>query len=292
MEFNRLLSQAISFYGENTRNSEYKIDKENKVSEIDINKYKNILYEKDLDFLINKLNNKSIISVDCETSSLNPINAELVGISFSCDVNEAYYIPVAHKNVRCLNIELVLKKVKKILEDQSIKKIGQNIKYDLIILKKYNIDVSPIEDTMLLSYTLDAGNNRHNMDTLSEIHLGHKTISYKEIVGSGKKQLNFSEVNLKDATKYAAEDADVTLRLYNILKGRVDNEKLNKIYEVFEKPMVRLLSKLEIIGIKIDDSYLKQLSKKFEERLIKRKKKFIKFLVKNLILDHQSNSGK
>ena len=276
MEFNRLLSQAISFYGENTRNSEYKIDKENKVSEIDINKYKNILYEKDLDFLINKLNNKSIISVDCETSSLNPINAELVGISFSCDVNEAYYIPVAHKNVRCLNIELVLKKVKKILEDQSIKKIGQNIKYDLMILKKYNIDVSPIEDTMLLSYTLDAGKNRHNMDTLSEIHLGHKTISYKEIVGSGKKQLNFSEVNLKDATKYAAEDADVTLRLYNLLRSRVDSEKLNKIYEVFEKPMVKLLSKLEINGIKIDNNYLKKLSKKFEERLIKKEKEIYK----------------
>ena len=276
MEFNRLLSQAISFYGENTRNSENKIDKKNKVSEIDINKYKNILYEKDLDFLIKKLNNKSIISVDCETSSLNPIIAELVGISFSCDVNEAYYIPVAHKNVKCLNIELVLKKVKKILEDPSIKKIGQNIKYDLMILKKYNIDVSPIEDTMLLSYTLDAGKNRHNMDTLSEIHLGHKTISYKEIVGSGKKQLNFSEVNLKDATKYAAEDADVTLRLYNLLRSRVDSEKLNKIYEVFEKPMVRLLSKLEINGIKIDDNYLKKLSKKFEERLIKKEKEIYK----------------
>ena len=145
-----------------------------------------------------------------------------------------------------------------------------------MILKKYNIDVSPIEDTMLLSYTLDAGKNRHNMDTLSEIHLGHKTISYKEIVGSGKKQLNFSEVNLKDATKYAAEDADVTLRLYNLLRSRVDSEKLNKIYEVFEKPMVKLLSKLEINGIKIDNNYLKKLSKKFEERLIKKEKEIYK----------------
>ena len=115
-----------------------------------------------------------------------------------------------------------------------------------MIFSKYGIHIEPIEDTMLLSYTLDAGNNRHNMDTLSEIHLGHKTISYKELVGSGKKQLNFSEVNLEEATKYAAEDADVTLRLYNILKNRVDSEKLNKIYEVFEKPMVKLLSKLEM----------------------------------------------
>ena len=145
-----------------------------------------------------------------------------------------------------------------------------------MIFKKYGVSIEPIEDTMLLSYTLDAGNNRHNMDTLSEIHLGHKTIAYKEIVGSGKKQLNFSDVNLEEATKYAAEDADVTFRLYNVLKDRVDSEKLSKIYEVFEKPMVKLLSKLEMNGIKIDDSYLKKLSKKFEERLIKKENEIYK----------------
>ena len=162
---------------------------------------------------------------------------------------------------------LVLKKIKPLLEDPSIKKIGQNIKYDFIILKNNGIEIDPVEDTMLLSYVLDAGNNRHNMDTLSELHLGHKTISYKDVVGTGKKQLNFSDVNLEEATKYAAEDADVTLRLYNFLLERVNNEKLNKIYEVFEKPMVNLLSKLEINGVKVDDEYLKKLSKKFEERL-------------------------
>ena len=141
-----------------------------------------------------------------------------------------------------------------------------------MIFQKYGINIEPIEDTMLLSYTLDAGNNRHNMDTLSEIHLGHKTISYKEIVGSGKKQLNFSEVNLKDATKYAAEDADVTLRLYNYLNTRIDEEKLNKIYESFEKPMIQILSKLEFNGIKVDDLYLKKLSKKFDAKLKKMEK--------------------
>ena len=275
MEFNRLLSQAISFYGESTEKLKNE-KKQNKLSKIDTNKYKSIISEMELDKLIKRLNEKSIISVDCETSSLNPIDAELVGVSFSCDINEAYYIPVAHKNVKNLSKELVIKKVKKILEDTSIKKIGQNIKYDLMIFQKYGINIEPIEDTMLLSYTLDAGNNRHNMDVLSELHLNHKTISYKEVVGSGKKQLNFSEVNLKEATKYAAEDADVTLRLYNILKSRVDDEKLNKIYEVFEKPMIKLLSKIEMNGIKIDDSYLKKLSKKFEERLIKKKKEIYK----------------
>ena len=130
-----------------------------------------------------------------------------------------------------------------------------------IIFKNQGVELSPIDDTMLLSYTLDAGNNRHNMDTLSEIHLSHKTISYKDLVGTGKKQLNFSEVDLKSATEYAAEDADVTLRLYEILSERVSEEKLEKIYEVFEKPMIKILSKLETNGIKVDDTYLKKLSK-------------------------------
>ncbi len=276
MEFNRLLSQAISFYGENDESSEKRKENANKKSEVNTNNYKSILNETDLDKLIKKLNEKSIISVDCETSSLNPMDAQLIGVSFSYEVNEAYYIPVAHKNFKSLSKEFVIKKLKRILEDPSIKKIGQNIKYDLMIFKKYGINIEPVEDTMLLSYTLDAGNNRHNMDTLSEIHLGHKTISYKEVVGTGKKQLNFSDINLKEATKYAAEDADVTLRLYNALKDRVDREKLNKIYEVFEKPMIKLLSKLEMNGIKIDDSYLKKLSKKFEERLLKKEKEIYK----------------
>ena len=276
MEFNRLLSQVISFYGEDVRNSKKEKGNINKIPKVNTNNYKNVLNEPDLDKLIKKLNEKSIISVDCETSSLNPMDAELVGISFCYDINEAYYIPVAHKNFKSLSKEFVIKKLKSILEDQSIKKVGQNIKYDYMIFKKYGVSIEPIEDTMLLSYTLDAGNNRHNMDTLSEIHLGHKTIAYKEIVGSGKKQLNFSDVNLEDATKYAAEDADVTLRLYNVLKDRVDSEKLSKIYEVFEKPMVKLLSKLEMSGIKIDDSYLKKLSKKFEERLIKKENEIYK----------------
>ena len=138
--------------------------------------------------------------------------------------------------------------------------------------------MTPLEDTMLLSYVLDAGNNRHNMDTLSELHLKHKTISYKDVVGSGKKQLEFSDVNLKvKATQYAAEDADVTLRLYELLSERVTEEKLDKIYEVFEKPMIRLLSKLELEGVKIDKEHLKKLSLKFQEKLKKLRKKYLKF---------------
>ena len=147
--------------------------------------------------------------------------------------------------------------------------MGQNIKFDFIVLKQNGIEVNPIEDTMLISYTLDAGNNRHNMDVLSEIHLGHKTITFKELVGTGKNKLNFSDIDLKKATEYAAEDADITLRLYENLRERLDEEKLNKIYEYFEKPMIRLLAKLEFNGIKVDSTNLKKLSKEFEKKLIK-----------------------
>ena len=276
MEFNRLLSQAISFYGEPGEKKFSLENKSTKGTKINTKQYKKIILEKDLDKLIKDLNTKGIISVDTETSSLNPQEAELIGISVSYAPNKSFYIPVGHKKNKCLSKDLVIKKMKPILEDPSIKKVGQNIKYDYIIFKKSGVELTSIEDTMLLSYTLDAGNNRHNMDTLSELHLGHKTISYKDLVGTGKKQLKFSEVDLDKATEYAAEDADVTLRLYQILSERVQKEKLNKIYEIFEKPMIKILSKLETCGIKVDKNYLKVLSKKFETRLIKIEKEIYK----------------
>ncbi len=269
MEFNKLLSRAIGFYGE-TENKKNKLtDSKIKSDKINVKGYESILSEKALDKWLKILNEQSIIAVDTETSSLNPLEADLVGISFSYAPNKACYIPLAHKNIKGLKKEIVLKKIKPILEDPSIKKVGQNIKFDLLILSQNNIEITPIEDTMLISYTLDAGTNRHNLDTLSEIHLNHKTISYKELVGTGKNKLNFSDIELNKATEYAAEDADITLRLYNHLRKRLDEEKLNKIYEDFEKPMVKLLSKLEFNGIKVDDIYLKKLSKNFEEKLKK-----------------------
>ena len=276
MEFNRLLSQAISFYGDSDNKNSKTITRSKKTSKIDIKSYRSIVEEKELNKLINTLNEKSVISVDTETSSLNPQEAELIGISVSYADNDSFYIPLGHKKIKSLKKDFVLNKLKSILEDPSIKKVCQNTKYDYSIFKNHGVELNSVEDTMLLSYTLDAGNNRHNMDTLSEIHLGHKTISYKDLVGTGKKQLNFSDVDLKSATAYAAEDADVTLRLYNILSERVAEEKLNKIYEIFEKPMIKILSKLETNGIKVDDSYLKKLSKKFEDRLIKIEKEIYK----------------
>tara|TARA_Y100000591_G_scaffold319581_1_gene331790 strand:- start:563 stop:3328 length:2766 start_codon:yes stop_codon:yes gene_type:complete len=276
MEFNRLLSQAISFYGEPGKKTLSSNSEALNQTKINTKKYKNILKEKDLHQLIKNLTEKSVISVDTETTSLNPQEAELVGVSLCYAPNISFYIPIGHKNIKGLEKNFVINELKSVFEDASIKKVGQNIKYDYIILKKYGIELVSMEDTMLLSYTLDAGNNRHNMDTLAELHLGHNTISYKDVVGSGKKKLNFSDVELEKATEYAAEDADVTLRLYNILSKRVENENLSKIYEVFEKPMIKILSKLETHGIKVNDKYLKSLSKKFQARLLKIEKEIYK----------------
>ncbi len=276
MEFNRLLSQSISFYGEPTKKDFKDKTLVKKNNQINTKTYKTISKEKQLDELIKKLDEKSVIAVDTETSSLNPQEADLVGISVCYEANEAFYIPVGHKEKTELKKDIVLKKLKPILEDPSIKKVGQNIKYDFIIFKNNGIELNSVEDTMLLSYTLDAGNNRHNMDTLSELHLGHKTISYKDLVGSGKKQLNFADVDIKPATEYAAEDADITLRLYEVLSERISEEKLERVYEEFEKPMIKILSRLEMNGIKVDDAYLKKLSKKFEERLITIEKEIYK----------------
>ncbi|MDA7606096.1 DNA polymerase I [Pelagibacteraceae bacterium] len=268
MEFNRLLSQAISFYGETEALISNGTSQNKKKFKKDVNtkNYDCILDEKKLDEWIKILKEKTVIAVDTETSSLNPLEANLVGVSFSYAPNKACYIPLAHKQ-KGLKKEMVLKKIKPLLEDPSIKKVGQNIKFDFIVLKQNGIEINSIEDTMLISYTIDAGINRHNMDTLSEIHLGHKTISFKDLVGVGKKKLNFSDIELNKATEYAAEDADITLRLYENLSERLDEEKLNKIYENFEKPMVKLLSKLEFNGIKVDASYLKKLSLRFEKKL-------------------------
>ena len=272
MEFNRLLSQTINFYGEPNNKKISFNGKKNESQSIDLSKYVMIKSLKQLDEWVSILKEKHIISVDTETTSLNPLEADLVGLSFCYEPNKACYIPLKHTKEKCLDEKIVLKKIKELLEDPSIKKTGQNIKFDYIILKRKNIFINPIEDTMLASYTLDAGLNRHNLDTLSEIHLGHKTISFKDLVGSGKKKLLFSDVDLKKATQYAAEDADVTFRLFDLFKNRLDKEGLTRIYEVFEKPLIRILSQMEINGIKVDKEYLKKLSNKFNDKIIKLEK--------------------
>ena len=273
MEFNRLLSSAISTYGEIDFKDEKKIFTQNKSEKISKKNYILIKNENELNKLISQIEELTEISIDTETSSLDPHQADLIGISISPKVGVSYYIPLNHKNYKNLNEKKVLTKLENILIDKSIKKIGQNIKFDYIIFYRRGIDLEPLEDTMLMSYVLDAGKNRHNMDTLSEIHLGHKTITYKEIVGTGKKQINFSEVNVEDAKNYAAEDADITFRLYKKFLINLKNEKLMNIYETFEKPLIKILAHMEINGIKLDKKFLNKLSENFQKKISDLEKK-------------------
>ena len=273
MEFNRLLSNVISSYGEPQIN--LKILPEKKVK-IDTKKYITIKKINDLDIWIKLAEEKGEFAVDTETNSLDPHKAELVGISLCIEPGKACYIPLKHDLQKLLNKDDILKKLKPLLEDKSTKKIGQNIKYDLIVFYYHGINLNSVEDTMLMSYTLDAGNHRHNMNDLAEIHLNHKTIKFKDLVGSGKNQITFDKVNIDKATEYAAEDADITLRLYKFFSKRLKDEKLLHIYEVFEKPMINILAKMEIHGIKIDKGLLKKTSEKFESEIKKIEKKIFK----------------
>ena len=268
MEFNRLLSLAISSYGEpSLTNNKDKQFINKKKEQIDKKNYFLIDNENDIDQWIKEAEEFGEMAIDTETTSLDPNEAELIGISLSTKIGKACYIPIGHKSGKCLKKTNVLKKLKPILEDKSVKKIGQNIKFDFIIFFKQGIEMNSMEDTMLMSYVLDAGKNRHNMDTLSEIHLNHKTISFKDLVGSGKKQINFNEVEIYKAMEYAAEDADITYRLYNIFANSLKIEKLTNIYEIFEKPLIKILALMEINGIKINSKFLKELSKKFEKKI-------------------------
>ena len=290
MEFNRLLSSAISTYGEIGFEKDQKIEKSIN-QKINSKNYQLIENEKDIDKWLKEAEEKGEFAIDTETTSLDPHQADLVGISLSTKVGHACYIPLAHKSKKNMNEKSVIKKIKPILEDKSIKKIGQNIKFDYIILFHRGIDMTSMEDTMLMSYVLDAGKNRHNMDTLSQIHLDHKTISYKDLVGTGKKQINFSEVDLDLAKNYASEDADITFRLYQIFIKNLKSEKLLNIYEIFEKPLIKILAHMEICGIKVDNNFLKILSKKFEGKIQKLEKEIFKISKKEFNIGSTKQLG-
>ena len=270
MEFNRLLSSAISAYGEpnfdNIKTNPKPIENQ-KI--IDKKEYSLIADSNEINSWIEEAEEIGEIAIDTETSSLDPHQADLIGISLSSRIGKACYIPLGHESKKCLDKNIVLNKLKPLLEDPSIKKIGQNIKFDFIVLFKHGINISSMEDTMLMSYVLDSGKNRHNMDTLSEIHLNHKTIAFKDLVGSGKKEINFSKVDIETAKDYAAEDADITYRLYKKFHKSLKEEKMINIYEIFEKPMIKILAYMEIEGIKINSDFLKILSSKFEKKIDK-----------------------
>ncbi|WP_262692245.1 DNA polymerase I [Kordiimonas aestuarii] len=213
-----------------------------------------------------------VVAVDTETTSLNPALADLVGVSLSVDPGKACYIPVGHamnggdllaEKPNQLDKATVIKALKPMLEDPSVLKVGQNLKYDMSILAREGILISPLDDTMLMSYALDAGKHGHGMDELSSLHLDITPIPFKEVAGTGKNQITFDQVPLDKATDYAAEDADITGRLWRILKPRLAQEKVTTVYETLERPLVPVLSAMEREGIKVDVSVLKKLSNEF-----------------------------
>jgi DNA polymerase-1 len=229
-----------------------------------------------------------VFAVDTETTSLDATRAELVGVSLAVEPGKACYIPVGHKAParqgaldlgdgsgkaeesdapRQLEREAVLKALAPLLADPGTLKIGHNIKYDMVVLRSYGVEVAPIDDTMLLSYVLAAGLHGHGMDELARLHLDHDTIKYKDVTGSGKNQVGFAEVALDKACDYAAEDADVTLRLHHVLKPQLLAERLVTVYETIERPLVPVLAAMEREGIKVDVEELKRLSEDFAVRL-------------------------
>ncbi len=235
---------------------------------------------------------RGVIAVDTETTSLDPLAAELVGISLSTAPGQACYIPVGHKAVdtndggldfdgaaeapKQIPLKKAIAALKPLLEDPGVLKVGQNIKYDMLVFARQGISVAPIDDTMLLSYVVEGGLHGHGMDELAQLHLDYQTIKFKEVAGSGKNQVTFDKVPLDKALDYAAEDADITLRLYDLLKPRLVTDRLTTVYETIERPLVQVLAEMELTGIKVDRATLHRMSNDFAKRIAELEKEIHK----------------
>jgi DNA polymerase-1 len=239
---------------------------------IDRSLYETVVTEEALDRWIAAAQAEGVVAVDTETDMLDCVSCGLVGISLATGPNAACYIPVGHGGTDMfaerpaqLDKALVLAKLKPLLEDDSVLKVGQNLKYDLTVLRRHGIEVAPYDDTIVMSFDLDAGQSLagHGMDEAARVHLNHQCISFKEVVGSGKNQITFGEVPLDRATEYAAEDADVTLRLWKRFKARVANEGASRVYELVDRPLVGVIAGMEYEGIKVDREALSRLSAEF-----------------------------
>ncbi len=246
---------------------------------IDHSKYETVRDATALQLWIDAAYARGWIAVDTETTGLNEMTADLVGVCLSVEIGSACYIPLAHvAGVDDLfggsdladgqmDKALALKMLKPILEDPSILKIGQNMKYDAKIFKRNKVDIAPIDDTMLLSYALNGGLHRHGMDALSERYLNHTPIPIKTLLGAGKSAITFDRVPIDDAAPYAAEDADVTLRLWKLLKPRLAKDRMTTVYETMERPLIPVLAKMEMHGIKVDRDHLSRMSNNFAQKM-------------------------
>ncbi len=229
---------------------------------------------------IDRIYERGYVAVDTETTGLNEMTADLVGVSLCVEPGEACYIPLIHKANRGddlfgsddlaegqMALDAALKMLKPMLEDPSILKIGQNMKYDAKILAQVGIDVAPFDDTMLMSYAMHAGLHGHGMDTLSERYLNHTPIPIKPLLGSGKSAITFDKVPLEEAVPYAAEDADITLRLWQQFKPALHRAQVTRVYETMERPLVPVLADMERSGIKVDRDTLSRMSNAFAQKM-------------------------
>jgi len=246
-------------------------------------KYQLINSKKNFEKILSEIKKKGICAIDTETNSLNIEKAKLVGLSICYSENIAYYIPINHttsdgskKIDNQLEENYVINHINKICKNESILKIGQNIKYDIRILNKYGVTFNSIADTMLISYSIDNGIYKHNLDELSFNHLNHTTIKYKEVVGTGKNEITFDKVTIDKAINYAAEDSLLTFRLFQNLYPRLIKEKANFVYKNIDLPLVEVLSSIEANGIEVNKKFLTILSNEFENESKKLEKNIYK----------------
>ena len=247
---------------------------------IDPNKYETIRDIVCLQAWIDRAYARGYVAVDTETTGLNEMRADLVGVSLCVDAGQAAYLPLSHKAGQADDLfgtdalaegqmeqATALAMLKTMLEDSTILKIGQNMKYDAKIFARVGIQITPIDDTMLMSYAQNGGLHNHGMNFLSERYLGHAAISIKTLLGSGKSAITFDRVPIDDATRYAAEDADITLRLWQYLKPRLHRNEVTVVYETLERPLVPVLAEMEMYGIKVDRDALSRMSNGFAQKM-------------------------
>ena len=285
MEFRTLTKRiAQKFELEIPTSDNLDITSTNNISEkipFDSANYEYIKTADQLQTWVHKIYETGYVAIDTETTSLNDMLAELVGISLATEIGSACYIPIGHKEGQDddlfdnfqlvegqLDLEYVLDCLRPVLTDDSILKIGQNIKYDAKVLSRYGIEVTTFDDTMLLSYAMHGGLHNHGMDALSERYLDHSPISIKTLIGSGKSAITFDKVKIEDAVTYAAEDADITLRLWKIFKQKLHLSKVTKVYESLERPLVSVLAQMEKNGVKVDRETLSRMSNAFAQKMV------------------------
>ena len=281
--FKSALSRALSEFGIEAENSN-----PDAITAPGEGAYELVQEEDALQGWIDEIQLAGVFAFDTETNSLDAMQADLVGLSLSVQGGRACYVPVAHisagnqgndeldleairSNVspelpKQLARTRVIEMLKPLLEDPGILKVGHNIKYDMQVMARYGVEVGPVDDTMLLSYVLEGGLHGHGLDELAALHLGHTNIKFSEVAGTGKNQVSFDHVPLDKALDYAAEDAEVTGRLYRQLKPRISEERMTSVYETMERRLVPVLSDMERAGIIVDATFLKELSGDFEKR--------------------------